>query len=107
MKFRMLAAVVFTVGFSNVAFAEDVKFELANLSEYQIDEFYASPSNMDNWEEDILGQDVLEGGQTVTITIADGSDQCAYDLKAVEEDGTEHVMEDLDICKSPKVEFNK
>lgn len=107
MKFRILAAVAFTAGVSTVAYAEDVKFELANNSEFQIDEFYASPSNMDDWEEDILGQDVLEGGQTITITIADGSDQCAYDLKAVEEDGTEHVMEDLDVCENPKVEFNK
>ena len=107
MKFRILAAAASVACFSTAAFAEDVKFTLTNASEYQIDEFYASPSNTDEWGEDILGQEVLEGGQSGTVTIADGSDQCEYDLKAVEEDGTEHELEGLDICKNPTVEFTK
>lgn len=107
MKFRMLAAVVFTVGFSTIAYAEDVQFQLVNKSEFTIDEFYASPSNTDDWGSDILGQDVLEGGQSGTVTIADGSDQCEYDLKAVDEDGEEHEMEGLNICENPTVEFSK
>lgn len=107
MKFRILAAAVLVAGFSTAACAEDVKFTLDNQSDFTIDEFYASPANTDEWGEDILGQDVLEGGQSGTVTIADGSDQCVYDLKAVDEDGTEHELMDLDICKSPNVTFNK
>jgi hypothetical protein len=107
MKLRILVAAGFAVALSTAAHAEDVKFDLVNKSSYQIDEFYASPATTDDWEEDILGQDVLEGGQSVTITVADGSDQCAYDLKAVEENGTEHELEGVDICKNPTVEFNK
>ena len=107
MKFRILAAAMFAAGFSSVAYAEDVKFQLENHSEFSIDEFYASPANTDEWGEDILGQDILEGGQSGTVTIADGSDQCSYDLKAVDEDGKEHELMGLDICKTPTVTFEK
>ncbi len=107
MKAILTAATMFFAATTGFAFAEDVKFTLANESDYQIDEFYASAANDDQWGEDILGQDVLEGGQSGTVTIADGSDQCEYDLKAIDEDGTEHVLEDLNICESPNVTFNK
>jgi hypothetical protein len=107
MKLKTIFAAAVLAATAGPAFAEDLKFALTNASEYQIDEFYASPANDDNWGEDILGQDVLEGGLSGTVTIADGSDQCAYDLKAVDEDGEEHVLEDLDLCKTPEVTFNK
>ena len=107
MKTRILAALGLVTVLSAPAFAEDVKFTLTNASEYQIDEFYASPANDENWGDDILGQDVLEGGQAGTVTITDGSTECLYDLKAVDEDGQEHVLEDLDLCATPDVTFNK
>ena len=107
MKLKFIFAAVVLASTAVSAFAEDVKFNLTNASDYQIDEFYASPANDDNWGDDILGQDVLEGGLSGTVTIADGSDQCAYDLKAVDEDGEEHVLEDLDLCTTPEVTFNK
>lgn len=106
MKKFLIAAGVFAA-LAAPAFAEDVKFTLTNASEYTIDEFYASPANDENWGEDILGEDVLEGGNAGTVTIADGSTECLYDLKAVDEDGAEHVLEDLDLCKTPEVTFNK
>ena len=89
------------------ALAEDVKFNLKNSSSFTIDELYASPSTEDEWGEDILGADTLAGGESGVVTIADGSDQCKYDLKAVAEDGTEHELEALDLCETPDVEFNK
>ncbi|MGB8817260.1 MAG: hypothetical protein WCC66_04975 [Rhizobiaceae bacterium] len=107
MKFTLTAAALMLAASAGFALAEDAKFTLDNQSDYQIDEFYASPANDDQWGEDILGQDVLEGGSSGTVTIADGSDQCVYDLKAVDEDGNEHVLEDLDICARPNVIFNK
>lgn len=104
---KLTAAALLLAASTTFAMAEDVKFTLDNQSEYTIDEFYASPANTDEWGEDILGQDVLEGGASGTVTIADGSDQCLYDLKAVDEDGVEHELNDLDICTRPNVTFNK
>ena len=107
MKFRILVAAALVAAFAAPALAEDVQFTLTNASEYNIDEFDASPANDENWGEDILGEDILEGGTAGTVTIADGSTECVYDLKAVDEDGAEHVLEDLDLCKTPEVTFNK
>lgn len=107
MKLLFPTAALFFAASSSLVFAEDVKFTLDNQSDYQIDEFYASPANEDDWGDDILGQDVLSGGESGTVTIADGSDQCVYDLRAVDEDGTEHDLTDLNICESPSVTFNK
>ena len=103
----ILAAAAIFVAFSTVAFADEAKFQLTNNSTFQIDAFYASPANDDQWGEDILGQDVLAGGESGTVTIADGSPECVYDLKAVDETGAEHELEGLNICETPQVTFDK
>ncbi|MEA5417529.1 winged helix-turn-helix domain-containing protein, partial [Synechococcus sp. BA-132 BA5] len=51
------------------------------------------------WGYDILGADVLLAGDSADVLIADGSDQCVYDLRFVFDDG--EVLEDygVDICE--------
>ena len=72
---------------------------LKNSSSYVVTEFYASPSDVDSWEEDILGADVMGSGEALNITIADGRTQCEYDLRIVFDDGD--VLEDTtDLCET-------
>lgn len=79
------------------ALAEDLVFMLDNQSSVTVSEFYASPADVGDWEEDILGQDVLPAGSSVRITIADGRSQCDYDLRIVAEEG--QILEDtVDLC---------
>ncbi|MCO6386573.1 hypothetical protein GTK01_06070 [Aliihoeflea sp. 40Bstr573] len=79
--------------------AEDLVFMLDNQSSYDIHEFYASPTAVGDWEEDILGADILPAGDAVRITIADGRDVCGYDLRVVFEDGD--VLDDeSDLCET-------
>lgn len=81
------------------ALAEDLIFMLDNQSSYDIYEFYASPTNVSRWEEDILGHDILSSGEAFRITIADGRDVCDYDLRIVFDDGD--VVEDsTDLCET-------
>jgi len=81
-------AVIFTsltVGIS-AAQAEDsgpVTFTLINSTGRDLEEFYASPQNVQDWEEDILGVDILPAGESVEITIDDGRQYCSYDFKGV------------------------
>ena len=82
-----------------------MKFTLTYSSDFSIDELYASPSTENTWGEDILGVDILAGGESGVATIADGSEECKYDLKAVAEDGSEHMLEALHLCETPTVEF--
>ena len=95
-RLSVLAAVA--VAFSASATAQDLDFTLYNKSSYDVVEFYASPSNVGDWEEDILGADILPSGDSVRITIADGRTQCEYDLRYVFEDGD--VVDDagIDLC---------
>lgn len=61
--------------------------------------FYASNVGEKDWEEDILGQDVLRPGQSVTVNVDDGSGYCLYDFKAVFDDGDELVRSRIDVCE--------
>jgi len=78
--------------------AEQLTFTLTNASSYNITNFYKSPANVDDWQEDVLGDDVMSAGTSGTVTIADGSGECVYDLKFVFEDESEFVREDVDLC---------
>lgn len=83
----------------SVAHADDLVFSFENQTSYAIVELYASPSNVEGWEEDILGRDILEAGEAASVTIADGRRACEYDLRVVFEDGD--VIEDTtDLCET-------
>lgn len=75
-----------------------VTFTLVNGTDYVIVEFYAAPPGAKTWEEDILGVDVLEPGDSVEITIDDSREDCDYDFLAIFEDETEWIHEDVAIC---------
>ena len=86
--------------FAAPAFAEDLVFDLHNKSSYNVIEFYASPSDVGDWEEDILGLDILASGDSTEETIADGRTQCEYDLRFVFDDESETVVQAEDICET-------
>ena len=93
---RILCAAL-TFACAAPAFAEDLQFELINNSGYTIVQFFTSPSNMDDWREDILGAEVVAPGESGTVSVTDGSDQCAYDIRVVLDDGSE-IAEAVDMC---------
>ena len=63
------------------ALAEDLVFQLKNGTNSVLNNFHASPVGVDKWEDDIFGQQVLNPGETIEITIADGRDVCNYDMR--------------------------
>ena len=101
MKLAVAAALAAatTVALPSVAFAEDLTFQLTNRSSFTIVQFFTSPASTDNWEEDVFGEGVFPSGNTVPVTVADGSDQCVYDMKFVPEGADEFVVEGIDLCQ--------
>lgn len=81
------------------AIAEDLTFVLTNGSSYAVKSFFTSPADIDNWEEDVFGEKYLPAGNQVNVTIADGREQCTYDLKFVLEDDSEYVESGIDLCE--------
>ena len=69
--------------------------------------FYASDSRKDDWEEDILGDDVLENGQNVRINIDDGSGACIYDFKAQFTNGQELTRFRINVCEVSEYTYTR
>lgn len=77
---------------------ENLVFELSNASTYAITEFYASPSGIEYWEEDILANADVYPYESINININDGRDVCYYDVMTVFSDG-EYIEEySVDLC---------
>ncbi|WP_292095078.1 hypothetical protein [Brevundimonas sp.] len=69
--------------------------------------FYASDSRSGDWEEDILGDDVLEDGANIRINIDDGSGACLYDFKAEFTNGQELVRERINVCQVSEYSYTR
>lgn len=79
--------------------AEDLTFKLTNASSYNVKSFFTSPTDVDKWEEDIFGDKYLPAGNEVDVTIADGREQCVYDMRFVFEDDSDYVENGVDLCE--------
>lgn len=92
------AAALLVLAFAAPALAEDLEFVLTNSSSYAVKSFFASPADVENWEEDVFGDNYLPAGNYVTVTIADGRTQCTYDMKFILEDDSEFIEKGVDLC---------
>ena len=78
-------------------------FTLINKTCLVIDEFYVSPTTTNDWEEDVLGVDVLPNNQSVHISFDRSETSCDWDFKIVDEDGKAVVWADIDLCKAEEI----
>ncbi|WP_137151413.1 hypothetical protein [Devosia sp. FKR38] len=83
----------------STASALDRTVSVNNLTGSVMTEFYASNTGTGDWQEDILGDQVVGAGETATINIDDGSGYCKFDFKAVFDDGTEVIAPDNNVCE--------
>jgi hypothetical protein len=94
----LLAGAVLASVFSVApAYAEDLVFMLDNKSSGAITEFYASTTDTNDWEENMV-TDPIAAGEFARVTIADGKEMCTYDLKIVWEGGEETEERNIDLC---------
>ena len=101
-----LAATLFTLT-NSAAMALDRQVQVNNQTSYTIVEFYASNTGTSDWQEDILGSDVLPSGSSVMINIDDGTGYCKYDFLAVFDDGDELVSADNNVCELAAFDFTE
>jgi hypothetical protein len=87
-------------GAATGAMAKDRHVRIINNTDSILTEFYASDVESDDWEEDILGNDVLSRGESSNIDVDDGSGSCHFDFRAVFEDGTKIVDESVNVCRT-------
>lgn len=88
------------------AMAQEAKqdFTLVNKTGYVISEVYVSPSKADDWQEDVMGQDVLDDDSSVDINFHRSTHACKWDLKVVYKvDNTSAEWHDFDLCSVSKI----
>jgi hypothetical protein len=75
-------------------------FSLINATGYEISELYVAPSDSADWQEDVLGQDVLGDGQQANISFNRDTETCAWDLKVVySDDNSTAEWGGVDLCQ--------
>jgi hypothetical protein len=74
--------------------APDSSVTLVNESEYAIYQMFMSPSSEPMWGPDQLGEDVLLPGESISLAV----DCDAYDVRLVDDEGEECVLEDVQVC---------
>ena len=103
---------LFAIGFAaltavfGAAQAQEAKqdFSLVNRTGYEIKEVYVSPSKSSDWEEDILGEGVLEDKGAREVHFHRSAKSCHWDLKVVYTvDSSSAVWEDIDLCTVEKI----
>ncbi len=97
-KSLLFATLVASAALVMPAAAADHRVDIINKTGMSLKHFYASVTSTDSWEEDILGRDVLDDGETFEADINDGSGKCKYDFKAVFENGQSLVQKNIDVC---------
>lgn len=97
----LMAAILLAGGVAAAQGKQD--FTLVNKTGLDINEFYVSPSDDDQWGEDVLGQDVLEDGKKVHITFSRKEKACKWDFKVIDEDDDPIVWEGIDLCKATEI----
>lgn len=98
-----LAVVIFATVTLHAAQNRKLDFKLINKTGLTIEEVYVSPSNDDEWGEDVMGKDVLKNNESVDIEFSRAETTCLWDLKVVdsEEDSIEWTK--LDLCKANEI----
>lgn len=84
---NVLFGVVMSLAMLSFAHAGDQDFELVNASSSPICYVYISPSNANNWGDDVLGSGECMGtGEAIDITF-NGTSQKLWDLRVEDSNG--------------------
>ena len=91
------AALLAALFLPGVALANKVVF--VNQSSWDITHIYFSPSNAKKWGKDHLKNEILEQGDSLTLT---GVSKGQWDVRVIDEDGDECILSDITINANDK-----
>ncbi|HEY0581509.1 MAG TPA: hypothetical protein VGE94_04955 [Chloroflexota bacterium] len=112
LRLRPVAATLASVSLLAVlgaqsAFADQRDFTLNNNSSIPLKSVYVSAADVQSWEEDILGRDILDSGASVDVSFGKAIEgTCLYDIKVAGFEGQSGVLYAVDLCTVTNVTFN-
>jgi hypothetical protein len=77
-------------------------FVLVNRTGVTINNLHISETKKDDWEEDVLGDEVLEEGESLRIGF-EGKAACDWDLMVKDDDGDATYWRQIDLCEVSKI----
>ncbi|MDL2254189.1 hypothetical protein LJC49_09035 [Ruminococcaceae bacterium OttesenSCG-928-I18] len=81
-------------------------FTILNSTGVDIYELYISPTGVDEWGEDALGEDVLANGESATVVFdVVATDGITWDIATVDADGDEAVFPSVDLSSISNIEL--
>jgi hypothetical protein len=98
------AAILCLAGASAHAGKQD--FTLYNNTGYGIDKLFVSSVGAKTWEEDILGRDTLDDGESFAISFENGERGCHYDMKVVYHDGDQAEWGNVNLCELTNIHIH-
>lgn len=106
-KLALILTVMFVLALScNIAFAGAQDFTLINNAKYNIVKVYVSPSVSNDWQEDVLGDEVLMIGERVNITFDRSETDAMWDIRVVDENEKTHTWKNINLKKISTVTLN-
>jgi len=81
-------------------------YGVINRTGRTITHLYLSPTNDNEWGDDILGKDVLANGEECGIEFDPNDEECAYDIKIIDGKEVAWTVTNVDLCKYTKVTFS-
>ena len=105
MKLRALLGFIMVMVFAVSAFGGAQDFVLVNNTGYDIYIINISPTNTNDWEEDVLGSDILENGDSVTVRFGVGNTRY-WDIQAVFKDESSISWYKIDLLETYAVTLN-
>lgn len=92
----ILGSILSLIGSAPVFAAGKSKVIVVNKSSWAIHEMYFSPTDESEWGEDQLGAQTIETDEQFTLS---GIPCDNWDIKVVDEDGDECVIENVGLCE--------
>ena len=83
--------------------AGEQDFAVVNKTGVEIHALYVSPSDKNDWGEDILGKDTLPNGETTEIEFDAEEEAEKWDLRVQDKEGNAIEWTDLDLTEIAKV----
>ena len=112
LRYLLIFVALFTVTSVRGAMADSDSRKtvtVTNSTSYTMYEFYASASDNATWDttNNLVASQAIGTGQTTTITISDGTDNCEYDLMAVLYGSSEYAYDyEVNVCNGNSAQWN-
>ena len=86
-----------------ISIAGDQDFTLVNETGVEINAIYISPAASDDWEEDILGDDVLEDGEELDVTFSANEDVSLWDIMIEDDEENGIQWTEINLLRASRI----